>query len=283
MALTRRQFGAATLAAVSAIVSTSSVSAKESLSTSPSGKQPEPIPHDMSSMPDGWIKNEQIAILIYPAMTALDMVAPQYAFASLMGAKVHLVAKTRDLIVSDTGLSIMPTATFDECPQNLDVICIPGGSSGTLAVIKDDTTLDFVADRGGGAKYITSVCTGSLVLGAAGLLKGYRATSHWGARALLKEFGAEPVDERVVIDRNRLTGAGVTAGMDLGLTLVGQLRDDFYAQGVQLMAEYAPKPPYNAGTPATAPQPVYQMMESMFDGFVMDVSDAAKDIVSRRF
>ncbi len=283
MTLTRRQFAAAMLAAAPAIVSTSSVSAQKHEATSHRDKQPEPIPHDMSSMPDGWVKNDQIAILIYPAMTALDMVAPHYAFASLMGAKVHLVAKTRDPVVSDNGLTIMPTATFDECPQELDVICIPGGSSGTLAAMKDDKTLDFVADRGEKAKFITSVCTGSLVLGAAGLLKGYRATSHWGARDLLKEFGAVPVDKRVVIDRNRLTGAGVTAGMDLGLTVVAQLRDDFYAQGVQLMAEYAPEPPYNAGTPTTAPEPVHQMMADMFVGFVSETSQAAKEIVARRF
>ncbi len=283
MALTRRQFAAGTVAAASSLISASSGMAQEQSPDAVSGGEPPALPHDMSSMPDGWVKNEQIAILIYPAMTALDMVAPQYAFASLMGAKVHLVATSRDLVVSDTGLSVMPTATFDECPKDLDIICIPGGSSGTLAAMKDDATLDFVADRGGRAKFVTSVCTGSLVLGAAGLLQGYRATSHWGARALLREFGAQPVDERVVIDRNRLTGAGVTAGMDLGLTVVGQLRDDFYAQGVQLMAEYAPVPPYNAGTPATAPEPVRQIMESMFVGFVDEVSQAAKDIVARRF
>lgn len=119
--------------------------------------------------------------------------------------------------------------------------------------MRDDETLDFIADWGSRAEFVTSVCTGSLLLGAAGLLKGYRATSHWGAISILKEFGAKPVDGRVVEDRNRLTGGGVTAGMDLGLTVVARLRDEFYAQGVQLMAEYAPQPPFNAGTPATAP------------------------------
>lgn len=240
------------------------------------------IPHDMSSMPEGWVKSDQVALLVYPQMTALDMVAPQYAFASLMGAAVHIVAKTHDPIVSDTGLTILPTATFDECPRDLDVICIPGGSSGTLAAMRDNDTLDFIADRGSRAKFVTSVCTGSLLLGAAGLLKGYRATSHWGARSVLKEFGAEPVDQRVVEDRNRLTGGGVTAGMDLGLTVVARLRDDFYAQGVQLMAEYAPEPPFNAGTPATAPEPVRQIMESMFVGFQAEATDTARRIAQER-
>lgn len=238
--------------------------------------------HDMSSMPPDWVRQDQVALLIYPAMTALDMVAPQYAFASLMGATVHLVAKTRDPIVSDTGLTILPTSTFDECPRDLDVICVPGGSTGTLAAMQDDTTLDFLADRGSRAKFVTSVCTGSLLLGAAGLLRGYKATSHWATRELLKEFGAVPTDQRVVIDRNRLTGGGVTAGMDLGLTLVAKLRDDFYAQGVQLMAEYAPQPPFNAGTPATAPEPVFKIMDEMFIDFRARATEVARRVVQGR-
>jgi len=282
MTITRRQFGIAGAGIAAAALSLAKASAHEENGAPDKAAAPETPPHDMSAMPEGWVRNDQIAILIYPSMTALDMVAPQYAFASLMGAKVHLVAKNRDPIVSDTGLTILPTATFDECPVDLDAICIPGGSSGTLAAMKDDVTIDFVADRGGRAKFVTSVCTGSLVLGAAGLLKGYRATSHWAAREILREFGAEPVNERVVADRNRLTGAGVTAGMDLGLTVVARLRDDFYAQGVQLIAEYAPKPPFDAGTPETAPEPVRQIMESMFVGFKAEATGAAREIVKRR-
>lgn len=281
MSLTRRQFtlgGAAAAALASSVVTTFANEAGEH--TSSASKPADP--HDMSAMPDGWVRSDQIAILIYPQMTALDMVAPQYAFASLMGATVHLVAKTRDPIVSDTGLTILPTATFDECPSELDVICMPGGSAGTLAAMRDDQTLDFIADRGSRAKFVTSVCTGSLLLGAAGLLKGYKATSHWGALSILKEFGAEPVDARVVEDRNRLTGGGVTAGMDLGLTVVAKLRDDFYAQGVQLMAEYAPQPPFDAGTPATAPQEVFQMMDEMFVGFRAEATELARTIASAR-
>lgn len=276
MSVTRRQamLGAAIAAAAGPTLLTGADARANS--------KPVEAGHDMSSMPPDWVRQDQIALLIYPAMTALDMVAPQYAFASLMGATVHLVAKSRDPIVSDTGLSILPTSTFDECPRDLDVICVPGGPTGTLAAMQDDTTLSFLADRGSRAKFVTSVCTGSLVLGAAGLLRGYKATSHWATRELLVEFGAVSCDQRVVIDRNRLTGGGVTAGMDLGLTVVAKLRDEFYAQGVQLMAEYAPQPPFNAGTPATAPEAVFKIMDEMFIGFRAQATEVARRVVQQR-
>lgn len=226
--------------------------------------------HDMGTMPASWTGKEQIALLIYPEFTALDMVGPQYMFASLMGAKVHVVAKTLQPVRSDTGLVFVPTATFDDCPRELDILFVPGGSTGTLAAIQDAATLAFVADRGARARLVTSVCTGSLVLGAAGLLRGYQATSHWVARDLLAIVGATPVDARVVRDRNRITGAGVTAGLDFGLSIVEQLRDREYAQAVQLLAEYAPSPPLNAGTPQTAPPKVLDMMQEMFAGFLQN-------------
>jgi cyclohexyl-isocyanide hydratase len=224
--------------------------------------------HDMHSMPAHWMGKEQIAMLIYPEFTALDMVGPQYMFASLMGAKVHIVAKTRDPVRSDTGLVFTPSITFDECPENLDLLFVPGGTTGTLAAIRDHKTLDFVADRGERAKWVTSVCTGSLVLGAAGLLKGYKATSHWVTRDLLPLTGAIPVPERVVRDRNRITGAGVTAGIDFGLLIASQLRDTEYAQALQLIAEYDPKPPFEAGSTQTAPAKVVSMIQDMFVGFL---------------
>lgn len=223
--------------------------------------------HDMSSMPASWMGSEKIAFLIYPQFTALDMVGPHYMMTSLMGATTHVVAKTKDIVKSDTGLMFEPSATFDECPTDLDILCIPGGSSGTLAAIQDEATMRFVRDRGARAKFVTSVCTGSLILGAAGLLTGYRATSHWAAISLLPLFGAIPTDGRVVRDRNRITGGGVTAGIDFGLSLVGQLRDRQYAEGVQLLAEYAPEPPYDAGSPRKAPAEVTTMMSDMFIDF----------------
>lgn len=228
----------------------------------------DPLPtHDMRSAPAHWTGHEQVAMLLYPGFTALDFVGPQYMLASLMGAKVHHVAATLAPVTSDTGLSLVPTLTLADCPRELDILFIPGGGQGTLAAMKDAALLDFVADRGSRARWVSSVCTGSLILGAAGLLRGYRATSHWIARDLLAEVGATPVDARVVQDRNRITGAGVSAGLDLGLRMVGLLRDPFYAQTLQLLAEYAPEPPWNAGTPHTAPPEARAMLEAMFQGF----------------
>jgi len=276
----RRTFHSGLAAALLAAVSTRAAAQ----SGAPAKTDTTPAPdsgHDMTGMPANWTGKEQIGMLIYPEFTALDMVGPQYMFASLMGAKVHVVSKTMQSVRSDTGLVFMPSATFDECPKDLDILFVPGGSTGTLNAIKDDSTLNFLANRGSRAKLVTSVCTGSLLLGAAGLLKGYRATSHWAARDLLSVAGAIPVDERVVRDRNRITGAGVTAGLDFGLSIVEQLRDREYAQAVQLLAEYAPAPPLNAGTPATAPAKVTAMMNDMFVGFVQMARSALQQVPRR--
>lgn len=224
--------------------------------------------HDMSGMPANWMGSEQIAFLVYPQFTALDMVGPHYMFTSLMGATTHIVAKSKEPVASDTGLVFLPGKTFEDCPKDLDIICVPGGSSGTLAAMRDEETMRFLADRGSRAKYVTSVCTGSLLLGAAGLLDGYKATSHWVTRSLLPIFGAIPTEGRVVRDRNRITGGGVTAGIDFGLSLVGSLRDRPYAEAVQLLAEYAPEPPYSSGTPSTAPPEARATIEGMFVEFM---------------
>lgn len=228
---------------------------------------PVTVEHDISAMPASWTGKEQIGMLLYPGMTALDFVGPQYMFAGLMGAKVHHVAKTMAPVVSDTQLALMPTATLAECPRDLDILFVPGGGAGTIAAMRDAELLAFLADRGPRAKLVTSVCTGSLVLGAAGLLQGYKATSHWATRSLLTDVGAIPVEARVVHDRNRITGAGVSAGLDMGLAIVGLLRDSVYAQSMQLLAEYAPEPPFNAGTPRTAPPAVTAMLTEMFKDF----------------
>ena len=228
---------------------------------------PVTVEHDISAMPASWTGKEQIGMLLYPGMTALDFVGPQYMFAGLMGAKVHHVAKTMAPVVSDTQLALMPTATLAECPRDLDILFVPGGGAGTIAAMRDAELLAFLADRGPRAKLVTSVCTGSLVLGAAGLLQGYKATSHWATRSLLTDVGANPVEARVVHDRNRITGAGVSAGLDMGLAIVGLLRDSVYAQSMQLLAEYAPEPPFNAGTPRTAPPAVTAMLTEMFKDF----------------
>lgn len=215
---------------------------------------------------------EQIALLIYPGFTALDLVGPHYFFACLMGAKVHLVTTQPDLapLASDLGLAITPTCTLADCPADLDVLFIPGGTHGTLAAARDPAVVAFVQDRASRARHTASVCTGSFVLGAAGLLRGKRATSHWIARESLTAFGATPVDERVVWDGSLVTGAGVTAGIDLGLALVERLRSRTYAEALMLQAEYAPAPPFPIVTPRTGNpalvNALHQMCQPLRDG-----------------
>jgi cyclohexyl-isocyanide hydratase len=237
--------------------------------------------HDMSQAPASWTGKEQIAMLLYPGFTALDLVGPQYMLANLMGATVHLAARDKAPVMSDTKLAIAPSTTLADCPQDLDVLFVPGGSSGTLAAMKDTALVRWLAERGARAKLVTSVCTGSVLLGQAGLLRGKRATSHWATHRLLTEFGATPVNQRVVWDGSVATGAGVSAGLDLGLSIVAKLRDETYAQSVQLLAEYAPEPPFNAGTLERAPPKVRQMMGSMFDGLVADMKQASRAALGR--
>jgi cyclohexyl-isocyanide hydratase len=201
-----------------------------------------------------------IGFLLFPAVQQLDLTGPYEVFASLPDAKVHLVASSLDLVTSATGLILTPTVTFADCPA-LDVLCIPGGA-GVNALLRDQVTLDFVRRQAVVAQYVTSVCTGALVLGAAGLLRGKRATTHWASHDLLSAFGAIPVRERVVRDGNLLTGGGVTAGIDFALTLAGELVGQPEAEAVQLYLEYAPAPPFNAGTPETAPPVVLETVRA---------------------
>jgi cyclohexyl-isocyanide hydratase len=222
-----------------------------------------------------WQGDEQIAMLMYPGMTVMDLIGPQSMFGALMGAKIFLVAKTLDPVTSDAGVTIIPNANFETCPRDLTVLFTPGGTNGTLAAAKDPETLAFLTDRGARAKYVTSVCSGSLILGAAGLLKGYKATSHWSVRHVLAGFGAIPTDARVVKDRNRVTGAGVTAGLDLGLTMVAELRDRTYAECCQLMSEYDPDPPFHSGSMKTAPAEVKTSMVQLLAPFVKKSEELA--------
>jgi len=223
--------------------------------------------HDMTAFPPSWTGKEQIAMLIYPEFTALDLIGPQYMFANLMGATVHIVAKDSRPVRADTRVTFLPSVTFVDCPRDLDILFVPGGTQGTLAAMQDPATVKFLADHGSRAKLVTSVCTGSLLLGAAGLLQGYRATSHWITLDLLPEFGAIPVSERVVFDRNRVTGAGVTAGIDFGLSLIARLRDVEYAKAVQLLAEYDPSPPFDSGSASKSDPKTARMLSEMLIGF----------------
>ncbi len=247
------------------------------MSDMPHHKMPE-MNGEMGKVP--WLGNERIAMLMYPGMTVMDLIGPHFMFGALMGAKVLLVAKSLDPVTSDSGVTIIPTATFDTCPRDLTVLFAPGGTDGTLAAAADPETRAFVTDRGSRASYVTSVCSGSLILGAAGLLKGYKATSHWSVRDVLAGFGAIPTDARVVQDRNRITGAGVTAGLDFGLAMVAELRDRTYAECCQLMGEYDPHPPFNAGSMKTAPAEVKGAMIQLLADFVKKAEALAKTIKS---
>ena len=191
-----------------------------------------------------------IGFLLFPKLTQLDLTGPYEVLKAVPGGKLHLIWKTVGPIRSESGLTIYSDASFADCPP-LDVICVPGGP-GQMDVMEDDETLDFLREKAETARYITSVCTGSLVLGAAGLLKGYRATSHWTVVDLLAHHGAIPVHERVVIDRNRITGGGVTAGIDFGLTLLAELQGDDAAKARMLNMEYDPAPPFDGGSPKSA-------------------------------
>jgi cyclohexyl-isocyanide hydratase len=206
----------------------------------------------------------QIAMLVYPGMTALDLVAPQTIFAELKNAHVELVWKSKETVTSDSGIPIVPTMSFADCPVDLEILFVGGGSSGTWALMNDPAVIGFLQSRGGKAKLVTSVCTGSLVLGAAGLLNGYKATSHWLARDLLPLLGAIPVDARVVEDRNRITGAGVTAGMDFALRVAARLDGDEYAQVLQLTYEYDPQPPFKSGNPRDSAPKVREVVSNYF-------------------
>jgi cyclohexyl-isocyanide hydratase len=201
----------------------------------------------------------QIGLVIFPRVTQLDLTGPVQVFSSVPGARVHLIWKRIEPVTSDSVLTLTPTITFADCPQ-LDVICVPGGV-GTDDMVNDEEVLDFLRRQAKGAKYITSVCTGSLVLGAAGLLRGYRATTHWSAMDHLAPLGALPAKTRVCVDRNRITGGGVTAGIDFALTLVSIMVDRQTAEAIQLRLEYNPAPPFNAGSPDTAPPEILALMK----------------------
>lgn len=192
----------------------------------------------------------RIGFLLFPNLTQLDLTGPFEVLSKVPGGEVHLVWKTLDTVRDNSGLQLAPTTTFQTCPQ-LDLLCVPGGP-GVSAVMDDAEALDFLRRQAGKVRYLTSVCTGSMVLAAAGLLKGKRAACHWMSRELLSEFGAIPVADRVVRDGHIFTGGGVTAGIDFGLTLLAEIAGRDVAEMVQLRLEYDPQPPFAAGAPQSA-------------------------------
>jgi cyclohexyl-isocyanide hydratase len=194
--------------------------------------------------------NYRIGLLAFPAMTQLDLTGPLQVFAGLPGAEVHVLWKTLDPIKTHGGLTLVPDTTLADCPA-LDVICVPGGA-GVLDMMDDQEVLSFLRAQAENARFVGSICTGSLVLGAAGLLRGKRATTHWAWTDLLAPLGAIPTKGRVVRDGKFMTGGGVTAGIDFALTMVAELAGQDTAESIQLGIEYAPAPPFDAGSPDTA-------------------------------
>ena len=195
---------------------------------------------------------QKFVMLAYENMTALDLVGPQLFFATLGNIDLKIVAKSKGEVTTDSGLKIVVDSTFADVTGDVDLLFVPGGLRGTTDVLNDVETMAFVRKTGVSAKYVTSVCTGGLILAGAGLLNGYKATTHWYVHHLLANGGAIPVAERVVVDRNRITGGGVTAGLDFALMVSTQLRGAEYAKRQQLVFEYDPHPMYDEGSPKTA-------------------------------
>lgn len=191
-----------------------------------------------------------IGMLIFEDMTHLDFAGPWEVFSRLPGVEVRVISRSLQPVTAKGGLKTVPDTTIDNAPQ-LDLLFVPGGQ-GIAILMEDRTVLEFLRRQAQQAKYVTSVCTGALILGAAGLLKGYRATTHWNSVELLPIFGATAVSDRVVIDRNRITGGGVTAGIDFALTIAGEVFGAKTAKTIQLEMEYNPAPPFACGHPSVA-------------------------------
>src|SRR5262245_21748961 len=211
-----------------------------------------------------------IGFVIFPQLTQLDFTGPQQVLARLPDSTMHIVAKSAEPVPSDSGLGLVPTHTFENCPR-LDLICVPGGRAGVVRAMRDPETIDFVRRQSMTAKYVTSVCTGAFILGAAGLLKGRRATTHWGYTELLPLVGATHERARIVMDGNVITAGGVTSGIDFGLAIVAEIAGETVAQAIQLSIEYDPQPPFDSGHPDRAPEvvkagvfPGYEAARSMF-------------------
>jgi cyclohexyl-isocyanide hydratase len=221
-----------------------------------------------------------VGLLVFPDLTQLDLTGPYEVLSRAPETRVVLVGSRPGPIRSEWGLTISTDCTFEEAPP-LDVLCIPGGT-GVNALLADDPVLDFVATRGGRAAWVTSVCTGALVLGAAGLLRGYRATTHWLSLDLLGELGATPVEARVVRDRNRITGGGVTAGIDFAFTAVAELHGRDAAERIALMLEYDPAPPFTGGSPRSADRAVVDAVRTERTRVQQERRTLVRDAAQRR-
>ncbi|XXT24823.1 DJ-1/PfpI family protein [Sorangium sp. So ce429] len=222
----------------------------------------------------------EVGMVLYPGFTMLDLIGPQAVLS--LHSNSHFIATTLAPVPSDGGGALVPTVTFADAPRDLDILFVPGGF-GSNAAMKDPEILAFLADRARTAKFITSVCSGSLVLGAAGLLEGYRAATHWVLYDALAALGGiTPVRERVVVDRNRVTAGGVTAGVDFGHTLLAQVRGERVARLTQLMIEYDPEPPFDSGSPDRAGPELTAQATALFRGLATDALAIAQDHRDKR-
>lgn len=217
-----------------------------------------------------------IGAIVFPRVDQMDFSGPFEVLVRVPNSTFHVLWKTKEPIRDAHGLIITPDTTFSDSPR-LDVLIIPGGH-GQEALMYDDTVLSFIQAQAHGAKYVFSVCTGALLCGAAGLLRGVRTTTHWSAFHLLGYFGAVPVNQRVVVDGKHVSASGVTAGIDGALRVVSLLRDDNVAQQIQLSIEYDPEPPFSSGTPATAPQDVVEAARASVRAIT-----SVRHVTARRF
>lgn len=221
-----------------------------------------------------------IAFMLFDGVTQLDLTGPAQVLSRLGDTTIHLVARDVKPVSTDSGFPLLPTASMDEITK-ADILCVPGGF-GTLDVMRDTRSLNWVKEIASTATWVTSVCTGSLILGAAGLLQGYKAACHWASRDQLSYFGAIPVAERIVFDRNRASGGGVTSGIDFGLALAAKIRGEEYAKFIQLSLEYDPAPPFDAGSPEKVSSEILNEYQNMVKRVAPDrdktVQKIAKDL-----
>ena len=221
----------------------------------------------------------QIVFVAFPGLTQLDFTAPAQVFSRLPNATVDVVARTLAPIDTGCGFGVAPSKTFDSCPQ-ADLLCVPGGFGVTEAIV-DSALVDFVGKQAQSARYVTSVCTGALILGAAGLLKGRKATTHWAYTELLAELGATYTPGRVVVDGDLITGGGVTAGLDFALKVAAQVADERYAHALQLAFEYDPEPPFSGGHPERAPAELVERVRAKYRTQVDQMRPVLRGLVDR--
>lgn len=234
----------------------------------------------MSDTNTNAIPKLKVAMLIYPGLTLLDLAGPQSLWR--MQAETYLVWENLNPVLTDTNLTLQPTHTFEDCPRNVDILCVPGGF-GAWAVLGNAAAMDFLKRVGANARYVTGICFGTVIMASAGLLDGYKAATHWASYPLLKMLGVEAVHERVVIDRNRITGGGVTAGIDFGLTVLATLRGEQVAKATQLMIEYNPVPPFDTGSPDRAGPELTAAVTSMLKSeFEQNAMPAVRAVLERR-